>query len=253
MKSHYRGHKMAVWLNLIPQLHQPGDDDVSMRHHHFHERANHYYAGVVKPESFTKLPPLLTTTKLNIECEPNSTLPNENSLLDKTIDHKTGDDDSEESLLERIARKNYSYTTALGVTVGIGCLLLILNIVIFTAIYYQRRRKKKARDRDAKDNEISSDMNPSSGDNYDTFSLTQLSINDKSVSFGIGLNSSGTILTKSPSIPEPPPPPKSMPPPPLVVVPPPKLPPNKLNSCLSNSSSNVNAVKKRVQIQEISV
>lgn len=45
MKSHYRGHKMAVWLNLIPQLHQPGDDDVSMRHHHFHEREPYYYAG----------------------------------------------------------------------------------------------------------------------------------------------------------------------------------------------------------------
>lgn len=45
MKSHYRGHKMAVWLNLIPQLHRPGDDDISMRHHHFRERGDHYYAG----------------------------------------------------------------------------------------------------------------------------------------------------------------------------------------------------------------
>jgi neuroligin len=47
MKSHYRGHKMAVWLNLIPQLHRPGDDDVSMRHHHFRERGDHYYAGTI--------------------------------------------------------------------------------------------------------------------------------------------------------------------------------------------------------------
>lgn len=47
MKSHYRGHKMAVWLNLIPQLHQPGDEDVSMRHHHFLERGEHYYSGTV--------------------------------------------------------------------------------------------------------------------------------------------------------------------------------------------------------------
>lgn len=45
MKSHYRGHKMAVWLNLIPQLHRPGEPEVSMRHHHFHEREPHYYAG----------------------------------------------------------------------------------------------------------------------------------------------------------------------------------------------------------------
>lgn len=47
MRSHYRGHKMAVWLNLIPQLHQPGDD-VSMRHHHFHEREPHFYAGELR-------------------------------------------------------------------------------------------------------------------------------------------------------------------------------------------------------------
>lgn len=45
MKSHYRGHKMAVWLNLIPQLHRPGDTEVSMRHHHFRERDPHFYAG----------------------------------------------------------------------------------------------------------------------------------------------------------------------------------------------------------------
>lgn len=37
---------MAVWLNLIPQLHRPGDAEVSMRHHHFREREPHYYAGM---------------------------------------------------------------------------------------------------------------------------------------------------------------------------------------------------------------
>ena len=45
MRTHYRGHKMALWLNLIPQLHKPGDPEVSMRHHHFREREPHFYAG----------------------------------------------------------------------------------------------------------------------------------------------------------------------------------------------------------------
>ena len=46
MKNHYRGHKMAVWLNLIPQLHRPGDD-VSMTHHHFQDNGDGdiFYAG----------------------------------------------------------------------------------------------------------------------------------------------------------------------------------------------------------------
>ncbi|KAK5647117.1 hypothetical protein RI129_005581 [Pyrocoelia pectoralis] len=143
MKSHYRGHKMAVWLNLIPQLHQPGDDDVSMRHHHFHEREQYYYAGPVRPESFTRLPPPLHPASMadphlssrdSTECVPNTT--SEEELVD----------DSE--LLQRLATRHYySYTTALGVTVGVGCLLLVLNMLIFAGIYYQRDRDRRRKNR----------------------------------------------------------------------------------------------------------
>jgi len=46
MRSHYRGHKMALWLNLIPQLHQSGGADVSMLHHNFREEKADYYEGL---------------------------------------------------------------------------------------------------------------------------------------------------------------------------------------------------------------
>lgn len=36
-----------------------------------------------------------------------------------------------------------SYTAALGVTVGVGCLLLLLNMLIFAGIYYQRDRSRR--------------------------------------------------------------------------------------------------------------
>lgn len=36
-----------------------------------------------------------------------------------------------------------SYTAALGVTVGVGCLLLVLNMLIFAGIYYQRERSRR--------------------------------------------------------------------------------------------------------------
>jgi len=36
---------MAVWLELIPQLHRAGGADVGMRHHHFHEKGDHYFTG----------------------------------------------------------------------------------------------------------------------------------------------------------------------------------------------------------------
>lgn len=45
VRNHYRGHKMSLWLNLIPQLHQPGLEELSMRHHHFQEEGAQYYDG----------------------------------------------------------------------------------------------------------------------------------------------------------------------------------------------------------------
>lgn len=42
-------------------------------------------------------------------------------------------------------RHYYSYTAALGVTLGIGCLLLTLNMIIYGGIYYQRRRDRQRR------------------------------------------------------------------------------------------------------------
>lgn len=54
------------------------------------------------------------------------------------------DDEAGEELLQKLATRHYySYTAALGVTVGVGCLLLILNMLIFAGIYYQRDRDRR--------------------------------------------------------------------------------------------------------------
>lgn len=184
MKSHYRGHKMAIWLNLIPQLHQPGDEDVSMRHHHFHERADKFYQGIVQPESLTRpspryLPASPQTHLTTItDCLPGMT---EMSMTtENDIDTDVDDDDGDEvGILQRLADSGYhSYAAALGVTVGVGCLLLILNLLIFagkffvvavvatsvinknhkmfllyfTGIYYQRGKNQKGRKRNRRYN-----------------------------------------------------------------------------------------------------
>jgi len=36
-----------------------------------------------------------------------------------------------------------NYSTALSVTIAIGCSLLVLNVLIFTAVYYQRDRNRE--------------------------------------------------------------------------------------------------------------
>lgn len=180
IKSHYRGHKMAVWLNLIPQLHQPGDEDVSMRHHHFRERGDDFYAGIklclfvcsqrlfplvrssvsrgsflsllrfvfagpVRDEWHTPLP-LVGSTKTTSSSSTTCTT----SMTDVTTTENIGsildDNEDDAELLQRLeSRHYYSTTTALAITVGIGCILLILNMLIFAGIYYQRDRMQKKR------------------------------------------------------------------------------------------------------------
>ncbi|XP_068140979.1 neuroligin-1 [Drosophila tropicalis] len=53
IQSHYRGHKLSMWLNLIPQLHRHFNiNDQSMRHHQFQDDMNNrdLYEGVVRPQ-----------------------------------------------------------------------------------------------------------------------------------------------------------------------------------------------------------
>ncbi|ENN77161.1 hypothetical protein YQE_06300, partial [Dendroctonus ponderosae] len=33
LKNHYRAHRLSFWLNLVPDLHKPGGDDVPSSHH----------------------------------------------------------------------------------------------------------------------------------------------------------------------------------------------------------------------------
>ncbi|KAI8037999.1 neuroligin-1 isoform X1 [Drosophila gunungcola] len=57
IQSHYRGHKLSMWLNLIPQLHRHFNiNDQSMRHHQFQDDMNNrdLYEGVVRPQLQTR-------------------------------------------------------------------------------------------------------------------------------------------------------------------------------------------------------
>ncbi|XP_014362989.2 neuroligin-1 [Papilio machaon] len=177
MRNHYRGHKMSLWLSLIPQLHRPGNDlpDAAMRHHHFQDDNANYYEGAVRPQSISRAhiphvvnvdnpgrgegrstpssrsaqpkpspsPPVIST-----ECPPNATV---------TPVHP------DDALLRRLASSHYqSYTAALTVTIAVGCFLLLLNVLIFAGIYHQRG----SRPRRSKD-DLGEAGSSSSSDNYD--------------------------------------------------------------------------------------
>ncbi|XP_060517630.1 neuroligin-1-like isoform X2 [Cylas formicarius] len=325
MKNHYRGHKMSLWLNLIPQLHQPGDaDEVSMRHHHFQEEDDQYYDGFVRPQTkerpplfhFSPFPspsvvvarssmataaptpsPPKSDTALQAtttECPPNTTILFQNK--------------NSNNLLRKLASSHYqSYTTALTVTIAVGCFLLLLNILIFVGIYHQRdqgKSKQKLKEdsteagscssssaeayekameqrqmqyncKKGSYHDVSADLDKNAFQSYpgdcvmrkssmSDIQLTELSLQDFSSSpspikrpegragnaspFPPDVTATTACHQKeeqvSPSIPEPPPPPKGQPP----------LSFNQTGILRNHGLPNTpGTMKKRVQIQEISV
>lgn len=209
--------------------------------------------GAVRAESFTRLPPPLHPASMTdhhltngdgTECIPNTT--SEEDLID--VDVIVDDDDlsDESELLQRLASRHYySYTAALGVTVGVGCLLLVLNMLIFAGIYYQRDRdrRRQTSSRSSRSNSTPSSENIQMSQRPSTpcHSLRQSPIlNRKSKteyppSYST-LPKTSTDTQESPSkidcINK-----KSKPPPPV----------------RTSSNPPSGTVKKRVQIQEISV
>ncbi|KAG5870537.1 hypothetical protein JTB14_011947 [Gonioctena quinquepunctata] len=184
-KDHYRGHKMSLWLNLIPQLHRPGEgDEVSMRHHHFQEEDDQYYDGYVRPQ-FKENPnyvqvvaphPESTTVSISGTPVPAPLSPKSDTALQATTTECPPNNTivlpslnkNPNNLLRKLASSHFqSYTTALTVTIGVGCFLLLLNILIFAGIYHQRDRgKSKQKQKEERRSETGS-CSSSSGEGYD--------------------------------------------------------------------------------------
>lgn len=120
---------MAMWLNLIPQLHRPGDTEVSMRHHHFREKEATHYDGAIRAESLVRPRGFYGQEMINsgvqesrqdpkiVDCRPEDTL-----LLvsDEAADGELGGDDTdendfsavddeeaEEEVLQKFMKKHY--------------------------------------------------------------------------------------------------------------------------------------------------
>ncbi|XP_018392784.1 PREDICTED: neuroligin-1-like [Cyphomyrmex costatus] len=152
MRSHYRGHKMSLWLNLLPQLHRPGYE-LNMRHHHLAENPG-LYEGPVRPQSTAvplPAPPLpmpsptepssILTVLSTTECTPNATVSTTITPTTSRTLHISNLGPGPNNLLRKLASSHYqSYTTALTVTIAVGVFLLLLNILIFAGIYHQRDR-----------------------------------------------------------------------------------------------------------------
>ncbi|XP_053671235.1 neuroligin-4, Y-linked [Anopheles nili] len=169
LKNHYRAHRLSFWLNLVPDLHKPGSDDVPGAHHEL-EPDDEDQPGALMPTVKPLNPPqrdpaslgtnytLLTTqvfSLLNFSSYgilPNGTRlhPGTRAGLPVAAESSEGsDDDGTGSAGPGTGAGSSSqedgfaaYSTALSVTIAIGCSLLILNVLIFAGVYYQRDKTR---------------------------------------------------------------------------------------------------------------
>lgn len=153
MKNHYRAHQLSVWLRLVPELHRAGMEDVAARHNLFR---NHneldLYEGIIRPDPLSRS---ITDNSDPIRRHhPNGSVYIDTALT--TVDTilatcvpllPTGRDmqtvNATDNTLANLEAAGYAaYSTALSVTIAIGCSLLILNVLIFAGVYYQRDKSR---------------------------------------------------------------------------------------------------------------
>ncbi|ENN77153.1 hypothetical protein HUJ04_005854 [Dendroctonus ponderosae] len=158
MKNHFRAHQLSVWLRLIPELHRAGMEDVVARHNLFRNHNNaDLYDGAVRPDPLSRVSYYDPTVEL-VRRRPNATL----SALEvaTTVDTAVttcvniippggyntqvyqSQANQSDTLASFEAAGFAAYSTALSVTIAIGCSLLILNVMIFAGVYYQKDKTR---------------------------------------------------------------------------------------------------------------
>lgn len=158
MKNHFRAHQLSVWLRLIPELHRAGMEDVVARHNLFRNHNNaDLYDGPVRPDPLSRVSYYDPTMEL-FRRRSNSSISSletpttmdtivttcVNVVSSGNFNHQTfqNQNTSADTLASLEAAGYAAYSTALSVTIAIGCSLLILNVLIFAGVYYQRDKTR---------------------------------------------------------------------------------------------------------------
>ncbi|KDR08664.1 Neuroligin-1, partial [Zootermopsis nevadensis] len=130
VKTHYRAHRLSFWLNLVPDLHRPGGDDVPPSHHMLEDGDQAIGPGADAVNANTSGTGVTSRSLLPSDSERNV------------------DDASSAAAAASASPPQHpedgfaAYSTALSLTIAIGCSLLILNVLIFAGVYYQRDKTR---------------------------------------------------------------------------------------------------------------
>lgn len=159
MKNHYRAHQLSVWLRLIPEIHRAGMKDVVAKHNLFRNHNDpELYDGLVRPDPLTRANYFDPTLELYRKPTYNLTLDIPSTTMDtyvttciSVMSARPGSAVTQSQVPNNTHTQDVSnlevagytaYSTALSVTIAIGCSLLILNVLIFAGVYYQRDKTR---------------------------------------------------------------------------------------------------------------
>ncbi|XP_047507655.1 neuroligin-4, Y-linked-like [Pieris napi] len=157
MKNHYRAHQLSVWLRLIPEIHRAGMKDVIAKHNLFRNHNDpEMYDGLVRADPLTRANYYDPTLELyrksyNVTLDiPSTTMDTHVTTCISVMSARPGapvtqsqPNNSQTQDVSNLEVASYTaYSTALSVTIAIGCSLLILNVLIFAGVYYQRDKTR---------------------------------------------------------------------------------------------------------------
>ncbi|RVE47584.1 hypothetical protein evm_007782 [Chilo suppressalis] len=147
LKNHFRAHQLSVWLRLVPELHRAGMEDVATRHNLFkNHNEQDLYEGIVRPDPLAKNSDNEQVRRTN-GTYSDTALTTVDTILATCATVLPGRDlqtvNTTDNTLANLEAAGYAaYSTALSVTIAIGCSLLILNVLIFAGVYYQRDKSR---------------------------------------------------------------------------------------------------------------
>nr|XP_014288244.1 neuroligin-2-like [Halyomorpha halys] len=134
LKNHYRAHRLSFWLNLVPDLHKPGGDDVPPSHHLLHDEVKGQ--GPITTSKHGPDP----TASVGFDIYPSVLADHNSSLAQPPLvvvapsSSERGNHDQEDGFT--------AYSTALSAIIAIGCSLLLLNALVFAGVYYRRDKRQ---------------------------------------------------------------------------------------------------------------
>ncbi|XP_063839760.1 neuroligin-2-like [Scylla paramamosain] len=160
IRTHYRSHQLSFWLRLVPQLHHAGKDAPETHHHLENHNDWNSYRGFVRSEPVTRviLPPETTTEATTTRQY------NVSAVLQSTPASPDGSNGTRLRTHASLSDGFAAYSTALSVTIAIGCSLLILNVLIFAGVYYQRDKSRMEAKKVAENGGLLAPANSISGD-----------------------------------------------------------------------------------------